>query len=162
MKALNIIMIFFMLFNLSACAGYSTKFQRMGVYGEVSSKRILVTADKVPVHVQSYPEGFQFNDGVVSIVEGYENHKILGEVKIIPEPASFAVAASVLFLTLGVGFLFVDLNAPPMSPEDAIKKLKNKAMEMGGNTVIGAKIPSGDGQVMISSGLVVYIPESRG
>ena len=142
---------------LSGCAGWNTTYQQMGKYkneSELNSNSIL--PEHVDVYVQEYPEGFHYDEGIVSVVEGYD-YEILGEAKVEFKPVNIPAFMIAGILTFGIAS-YPMMTPPKMTKDKAVDLLRMKTAEMGGNAIIGVKLPSGSNKQEGASGIVVYIP----
>ena len=144
--------------NLTACAGYDTKYQSVGKYRSISEiNESKVLPSDVDIFVQEYPEGFTFKDGVVYLEEKDSGHKILGNVSVTPHGPNTAAFMGLGLITFGVASFFM-MTPPDLGPDEAAMMIKEKAASMGGNAIIGASLPQDDSGVGMANGLVVYIP----
>jgi len=154
--------------NLTACATYVPKYQRIGKFGAVPEQRSHIQPKDVEIYVQQYPEGFERSGDLTSISEGYQGYEILGEVSVQYEPPSTGGMFAVGLLTFGIGPIFM-FNPGELTQERAVNIMQKRAAEMGGNAVIGARIPQESATSSNSflanfnyaSGIVVYIPENK-
>ncbi len=158
-KKVVVSIMFFAVINMLGCASWSSTYQQMGKYrskSEVNENK--VEPKDVEVFVKEYPKGFEYNDGILSVADGY-NYEILGEVSIEYKQGNTAAFIIVGLLTFTIGSHFI-MAPPEMNKDIAVGLLQSKASEMGGNTVIGASLPSGNNDYEGASGIVVYIPAS--
>ncbi|MBV1884874.1 MAG: hypothetical protein KUG66_01335 [Gammaproteobacteria bacterium] len=147
---------------LTGCASWQTNYQAMGKYesqSDISGRN--VSFDNTDVYIQEYPEGFQFKDGVIS-VDSESGMKIIGEARIEFKASSQLVNLILFVGTAGAAAPVIVANmfyVPKMTKDDMVAELKTKANEVGGNSVIGVKLPSGNNKREGASGIIVFIPE---
>lgn len=154
--------------NITACASYSAKYSRIGKYGQSDSYTKIVEPKLVEVYVQQYPEGFDHDDGVTSVVSGYEGYEILGEVNVQYEPANMGAVMLVSVVTLGIGGMMM-INPGELTQDKAVQIMQAEASKLGGNAIIGATLPK-EGQTGsnsflagfgYASGLVVRMSQTK-
>ncbi|MGK0247882.1 MAG: hypothetical protein ACI910_000610 [Oleispira sp.] len=144
--------------TLAGCAGYNTKYQQIGKYrAPATASDSKINPKDIPVFIQEYPEGFAYNDGVIGIVDGYKGYEIFGEVKIEQHGPNTPLFMLSIFTIVGPMLM---MNPGDLKPDEAILMMQHKASEMGGNAIIGAKIPHEDDRIGRASGIVVYIPKN--
>lgn len=158
MKRKVVSLILLSIIFVSGCAGWKTSYQQIGRYQPSSEvKETQVNPDDIAIYVQEYPEGFNYQDGLISVEKGYE-HKIHGDVKVEFKPVNTPAFMIVGLLTFGIA-AYPMMTPPDLTQDEAVKMLQLKAAEAGANAIIGVVLPSDANQLGGARGIAVTMSQ---
>jgi len=132
------ICLFLIICLFCGCAGYHAHYQPIGKISNIKDyeQSVLVAPEEIDIYVQEYPEGFIYEDGIISVVEGSKN-KILGEINITPKQGGPMMG---IVGMLSCGLMYPFLIPSRLRRERAIILLQKRASAQGANAVIGVKL----------------------